>query len=337
MSTNPALVVEQLNPSPLRHLGVLSREDRARLQREHEAMPYINEPFLPRKGIGIIGGDSGIGKTPFNYQKVVAAATGMPFLGKPSVPSRVLYFDLEPGPINFLDEFERSIGRSVPEDMFYTVQALDKPQDARRIIEATRPNIVEIDTLRQFWPGMTKDNDVASQALKLARNWTNEFDVFVNFIHHLKKPDRKDPPAGLRYISVSEWFLQLEGARGLYNHTDLRVAVEKSDTPGIDLLIKYNFRNMGDSPLIALRREYSDETGDACGYNLAPISTVLSQERQNFYNQLPADRDLTPKLMRDISGLSRDTIYKAMAELNLYGLVVKPGRGVWRRTGSLVP
>jgi hypothetical protein len=117
----------------------------------------------------------------------------------------------------------------------------------------------------------------------------------------------------------------------LYNHTDLRVAAEKGDTPGGDLLIKYNYRNMGDSPLIALKRDHSDETGDPRGYSMAAVSTVLSQERQDFYTQLPPNRELTPKLMRDISGLSKETVHKAIRDFLVYGLLAKAGKGMSRK------
>jgi hypothetical protein len=333
LAVNPTQDITIAAEDTLRRLGVLFPEDRSRLQREHEAMPFCIDPFIPRRGVGIIVGDSGIGKTPFNFQKTVAAATGTSFLGKPSIPSRVLYFDLEPGPVDFLDEFAKSIGQPIPRDMFLPVKALDKPEDARHIIAAARPAIVEIDTLRQFQPSMSKDNDTAAKAMKMARNWVNEFGIFVNFVHHPRKRDPKYPPPSLRNASVNDWFQQAEGARALYNHTDLRVAVEKGDTEGVDLLIKYNYRNMGDSPLIALRRDYSEETGNPCGYSLAPVSEVLSKERLAFYNQLPANVDLTPKSMRHTGSgsVSRETVHKAISDFLVYGMIKKIEKGVYRK------
>lgn len=281
--------------------------------------------------MGIVAGDSGIGKTPWNYQKDVAIATGTPFFGKPTVKSRILYFDLEPGPTNFLQEFCKRIGQPIPADMFLTVQALDAPGAARNLIEQSRPDVVEFDTLRQFWPDMGKENSKAAMGFKLARQWVNEFGIFVNFTHHLRKPNRNPPPPKLRAVTVGEWFQEAEGARGLYNHADLRMALEIGDTPGVDLLVKYNYRNMGDSPLICLKRDYCEETGEAIGYSLLPISKVLSPERLDLFNQLPADRILTPRDMRKMSGLSMETVHKAIRDFQAYGVIERVGRGVYRK------
>lgn len=57
--------------------------------------PCIVHGFIPQGQIIILAGEEGVGKSYLCYVLAVAAASGLPFLGYQTNPTRVLYFDEE--------------------------------------------------------------------------------------------------------------------------------------------------------------------------------------------------------------------------------------------------
>src|ERR1035438_3031029 len=63
-----------------------------------KAMPPANQlidGLIPPGAVSILVGDSGIGKTPLAYQLALSLAAGLPFLGLPAKPAKVLLVDFE--------------------------------------------------------------------------------------------------------------------------------------------------------------------------------------------------------------------------------------------------
>jgi len=57
--------------------------------------PWIVHGFIPQGHLIILAGEEGVGKSYLCFVLAVAAASGLPFLGYPTEPTRVLYFDEE--------------------------------------------------------------------------------------------------------------------------------------------------------------------------------------------------------------------------------------------------
>lgn len=56
---------------------------------------WLVPDFLHRGTMVVLAGDAGIGKSVLSYHLSLCLASGLPFLGLPTSPSRVLYFDEE--------------------------------------------------------------------------------------------------------------------------------------------------------------------------------------------------------------------------------------------------
>ena len=58
---------------------------------------HLIEGLLPERAIGLIVGDSGLGKSPLLYQAALCIAAGVPFLGHEVHQGKVLVCDFENG------------------------------------------------------------------------------------------------------------------------------------------------------------------------------------------------------------------------------------------------
>jgi len=63
---------------------------------------WIVKDMLPRGTMVVLAGEAGAGKSFLSYSLAYAAALGLPFLGFPTAPTKVLYFDEENGDPDFL-------------------------------------------------------------------------------------------------------------------------------------------------------------------------------------------------------------------------------------------
>jgi len=53
--------------------------------------------LIPARSLGIVVGDSGVGKSPLLYQAAICVSSGIPFLGRAVLSGPVLYLDFENG------------------------------------------------------------------------------------------------------------------------------------------------------------------------------------------------------------------------------------------------
>lgn len=68
--------------------------------RESGSGEFVIEDLLPKASLGLLIGDSGLGKSPLLYQACICVAAGLPFLGHATRQGDVLYCDFENGTAN---------------------------------------------------------------------------------------------------------------------------------------------------------------------------------------------------------------------------------------------
>ena len=107
----PALPLISQKAASLARCGIFTASDFCRLRASSTARPLI-EGILPAGGIGILAGDSGLGKTPLAYQMGICVAAGIPFLGHPTTQADVLIADHENGAAETEDLLKRIVDSS---------------------------------------------------------------------------------------------------------------------------------------------------------------------------------------------------------------------------------
>src|SRR3989442_1423720 len=76
---------------------ILTPEQLSQRAAELKNAEYLIEGIIPKQGISIAVGDSGLGKSPFLYQGAISVASGATFLGRSVQQGPVLYMDCENG------------------------------------------------------------------------------------------------------------------------------------------------------------------------------------------------------------------------------------------------
>jgi hypothetical protein len=282
--------LETLTPQKLRALGVLSPSAVDRICAEESKTEFLIEEFLPAKSIAIVGGDSGIGKSPLICQLALCLAAGIPFLGLETHRGRVLYFDLENSLVDckaMRDALTGFLGlREAPYLDFLLVP---EPADFTRLnelIENLRPRLIVIDSLRALAPHATEKNAAAGQWLKEIRRLVHKYGCAFLIVHHLRKPKLEVSASDLsEETRAMDWLLEMEGPRAFVNQTDVRIAIANGDGKLVALKAKWSRRVRGDSPLYLLERVFED--GEPVGYRPLTGRDFLNPEQRKALDNLP--------------------------------------------------
>jgi hypothetical protein len=319
----------ELTPQKLLSLSVFGPATVDRLCEEDSRSQFLVEGLLPARCIGMIAGDSGIGKSPLAYQLAICVAAGVCFLGMRTEKCRVLYCDLE----NSLQD-SRSIRNALviflelsepPENFFLTTEP---PADLPRKIEELKPGLVIIDTLRSFRPDISESNDLAGAWLKSIRQLARKHHCVILFIHHLRKPDKTSGVPDLVECNVTTWLLETEGARALVNQTDVRIAVAEGDFNPAAMKLKWSRRVYGDSPPYLLERMFDGEDEPA-GYRKLAGAGWLSLDRRLAFERLP--NEFGTKEAKAALQRSADPTNKFLKECIHLGILEKLTKGRYRK------
>jgi AAA domain-containing protein len=317
-----------LTTKKLLSLGVLSPAMVDRTCDQEAETQFLIEGFLAAKGVGIIAGDSTIGKSPLANQLALSVAAGIPFLGMKTKKGRVLYFDLE-NPLQdckgMRDALVQFLGLAETPGDFLLVT---EPGDLERLLAEIRPGLVVIDSLRAFRPDVTERNRVAGEWLNEIRRLARKYGCFFLIVHHMRKPDRKVGTPELEDSKVVTYLLEMEGPRALVNQTDVRVAVTEGDLNPAALRVKWSRRVYGDSPLYLLERVF-DKDGEPAGYRNLTGAGWLSPERRAALAKLPDEFSF--KEAKKALGRSDDPTNKFLRECRQLGLVEKVIRGRYKK------
>ena len=322
---------KELTPQKMLSLGLLWPAEVDRICAEEQTCKFIVEGFLPTRSLAIIAGDSTIGKSPLAYLLALSIASGTAFLGMSTRQGRVIYVDLEnptPDSQALRDSIVRFLGLpNVPGDF---LTALDSSISLESRLEAAKPELVIIDSVRTFRPEATRDNTRAAEWLNELRKLSHKYGCTFLLIHHLRKPNENRALPNVEECSVVAWLQEMEGPRALVNQTDVRVGVDTGDMNPAALKVKWNRRVYGDSPLTLLERVFEDDA--PVGYRLLTGLDFLRSDKRQAFLGLP--REFTFKQAKEAFGLSDDPTNKTLEHCKSLGLVERVARGRYRKRGG---
>ena len=332
------LASSQLSPQKLLSLGVLSPPQVDRICAEETQARFLIQDLLPTKSIGIMAGESTIGKSPLICQLGLCVAAGLPFLGMRTEQGRVLYFDLENSILDcksMSDWLVQFLG--ITEDPQDVLLMPEPPRDLDRLLEVVKPKLVLIDSLRAFRPDVTEKNRAAGEWLMGIRKLARKYDCSFLIVHHLRKPSKEAPSTNdLDSCKAADWLLAMEGPRAFMNQTDVRVAVAEGDSNPAALRMKWSVRVRGDSPLVLVERVFNED-GEAMGYRHMTGAGLLSAEKRTAFDRLPEEfstSDAKDARRASRLGDGNDPTNKFLAECRHLRIIEKSGRGRWRKLAA---
>jgi AAA domain len=282
------------------------RPQELREECERTGQRYLIDGLIPERSLGLLVGDSGLGKSPLAYQMGICVAAGIPFLGMPTQKSRVLYMDFENGlhDVNGLvSRLSTYLELSKPPDDLVLWNINHSPRDFGQagrsfvdLIRDVRPGLVLIDPMSAVHAAVEKSNGDATTFYQLLRRLIHDCGCSIINLHHRKKPP---PPRPGQLITQSiedshssrGWFVDARGASVLVNGVDVRLGV---DVPGITgatltdivLVVRGYSRVRGEIPTMHLMREFDE--GEPLGYRKARgVQLLCNPEQEAAFGKLP--------------------------------------------------
>jgi hypothetical protein len=330
-----------IDTTRLRAIGLLTSDDLRESTDADATAPDVIEGWIKAASVNIVVGDSGLGKTPLVLQLGLAAAAGVPVLGRRTQQGRVLYFDGESGRADFLQQLERITGHlglpgGVPSDFLMwspnwangaTAIALGK--QIEMFVGRARPALCIIDPLRVYWPLAEKGTDDAVAMVATLRNLAREHGTAFAVVHHVRKTNQKGPRPDLE-ACPSMWLQEAAGSRALVNQTDLRLGVDVCGrADAADLVVAGLLRGAGTVGPLYLRRHH-DAGGVPAGYDLAQDVELLNTRDREAFRRLPA-RFKFAVAKRELGGNSDSNTARLLQRCQSLGLVEKPEGTGWYR------
>jgi putative DNA primase/helicase len=267
----------------------------------------VIDPIIPGRSLGMIVGDSGLGKSPLLYQAAMCVAAGIPFLDFPVTQGPVIYFDFENGlgQVNMiLEKMRQHLNLPKVPDELHLWNRND-PESDRDILAAIRdlqPTLAIIDSLSAYCPDAEERNSKANSLVGRFRPIMASAGCTILGVHHLRKPsaDPKTARLGLECDNVHEWLKQARGAAALINSWDFRIGIDrpKVELPRLDdsganrrreiALVMGGFERVnGTMPFLHIGRVFDDD-GEPLGYTRITGEAFLSVEQRAVLSALPS-------------------------------------------------
>ena len=327
-------------------------------QRRQEASQsgYIVEGLLPARSIGILVGDSGIGKSPWLYMFGLCVAAEVPFLGLPTTRGEVLILDYENSPGDseeLVEHLRQHLGLdAVPESLTVWNANDCAPSFGQPTYTITdiitewassaesRVKLVIIDPLAAFNPDAEEKNSAATRMLATLRAMKRKYGLTFVLSHHRRKPPQ-DGHANLDDCqSPRGWFSDARGASALINGTDVCLGL---DLPGIAhglkngrspeelaLVLRGFGRVRGEIGPLYLARTY-DEDSKPLGYRkLVGAQLLFGDEQQRALAQL--EPRFTTGQAKTAYGRGDQATSDWLQKCARLGLIRRVGRGQWEKT-----
>jgi len=280
-----------------RRWGVHTAETLRLRAKELGASDQLIKALLPARSIGLLLGDSGLGKSPLIYQAGICIAAGVPFLGRETMKGRVLIADFENGLADMHELVERitrylDLPLSPNDDLqFWSLNDCDPRYGQPRhtlldILRDVKPVLAIVDSLASYAPKAEEQNSSATEMLQEFRSLARECGTATLLVHHRRKQPRKaDESAGpLEKANLRQWFQDSRGASTLYNGSDIRLGVDEPDLSSVgkdevSLVLRGFGRIRGEIGPLYLTRDV-DEGGDPVGYRLLTGAELLFNDQQ---------------------------------------------------------
>jgi len=315
-------------------------------QRCHELRgnQYLIADLLPKRSLSIVVGDSGLGKSPLLYQAALSVAEGIPFLGKPVSPGRVLYMDFENG----LSGVEKLVSRlsthlGLPSEspnlfLFNYNDAPPKwtPADFRAMVAEIRPDWIIIDTVSSFAPEIDEKNKCVTLTYQEFRAVMKDYQTTITLVHHLRKPsNRPDVYTPDLETDTRGWFLETRGPRQLINGTDVRIGIDKCrradnatelDGRSIEVaLVLAGFGRLGGTIEPMYVGRILGEDDKPTGYaKLSGKNLLFNQNQQVAFDKLPDS--FTFKQAKQIYGRGPQATIDFLNKCQSAGILRKEGK-----------
>lgn len=316
--------------------------------RELGSAGYLVEGLLPSRSIGLVVGDSGLGKSPLAYQLGICVAAGLPFLGRKTQKGRVVMADFENGiadVIELIGRISRYLGlaRLLSDDDFMVWTLNDcmprYGQPGNTLLDMlrdVRPALAIVDSIASYRPEAEEKNSAATHMLQEFRYLVRDCGTSTWGVHHRRKPSRKvEESAGpLERANLREWFQDARGASSLINSVDTRLGVDEPDFSAsakddVALVLRGFGRLRGEIGPMYLARVI-DETGEPLGYRLLTGPELLmNNEQEEAFRLLPARFCFAEakRLYKRSDQPTRNWLLRCIG----LGLVRQPGRGSYEK------
>lgn len=215
-----------------------------------KSLEELVQGMFPVRAVNIIGGDSGLGKSPLLCQLAVCVATGIPFLGHAVKKSRVLIADYENDAA--LSGMLHSVATAVgaPEDALEdSLFILQRPEQRDLLSEVARTGakLVVVDSLRGL--DSNAENSKSGRGSQLIAE-LQAVDCCWLLIHHLRKPpanaEAPRPSLDEDNIPVLTWLESMAGSRSLVNQTFTRIGIDRTGRKAADLVVRGYFKGRGE-------------------------------------------------------------------------------------------
>ena len=310
----------------------------------------VIEGLIPERSLGLMVGDSGLGKSPLAYQMGVCVAAGIPFLGLPTQKARVLYLDFENGLQDvhgLISRLSTYLGLTAPPSELalwninysspnwgqYGHTALDMIRDLK-------PGLVFMDPISAPYPEVEMKNDAATRLYQDLRTVIRDCGCSIVNLHHRRKPQSARPGDTVVVQSLDDdghprgWFLQARGSSVLVNGADIRLGV---DIPGmrgaaqseIVLVMRGYGRVRGEIPTLYLAR-VKDDRDEALGYRrVAGIKLLCNDNQESAFRKLP-DR-FTTKDATHAYGRQDEATNDFLKKCIAIGVLRKVARGAYEK------
>jgi len=215
-AAEPDIAAEAEPPPDNREAGPEESEPERRLFRladllagELEPVEWIVDRLIPRHGVSIVGGDSGVGKSWIGYHLALSVAAGIPFLGHfPTRQCPVLIFDAESGEGLIRRRIKKlftglaidghSLTDDLPVEVFASPLRVDPPKELNGLVNFINRvgfGLCVVDPLIHCLPASASENDSVAMArfFESIRYVQAETGATFLFCHHSRKRSHLAP------------------------------------------------------------------------------------------------------------------------------------------------
>lgn len=247
-----------------------------------QSLEFVIEHMFPLRSVNILGGDSGLGKSPLVAQMAVCVAAGVPFLGHAVKKGPVLIADYENDAAlsPMLHNVSKAVGATGDKPLILQRPSL---QDIRDEVGRVGARLVIVDSLRGL--DANAESAKSGRAPELIRE-LQDVDTAWLVIHHLRKQGASDTPRPTledENQGVLTWLESLSGSRALVNQTFTRMGM---DSPrghrNAEIVLRWYVKGAGERPILYVDRIY-DEEGEPIGYlKLAGADLLTLNQRTDL-------------------------------------------------------